>query len=460
MSFCKISLSVLVLLVTTVSPPECVFAAEPANALATLGKQRRILESAVKKGDFDAARTAIEAIGKLDSPKGVQYLLLLAHIRPAELYLEVVRAIPGSRNDAMREMLVSLYRTESRKNSSDWEKRVMLLDALATASDEDVVPVFEIAVDDPHPKVRLAAIRRLNDSAVPTVSKVPLWIDSLSAAETALDVGTPHIEARKHLFQVTAQDFNDAKSWTRYWQDRGSSYRTPEAPPEGSIRLESEAQYYGEAVTSRRVLFIVDISGSMNIFEQEGWPDVPQVPPGGTANTGADGGGSPITNPLLLRWIEMNPLSVRMARAKAELTRLIDQLPTNTFFNIIAFNSQTLAWQKTLTLVGPQSVESARQFVASLRDGGATAADLALASAFKDNNLADTIYFLSDGEPSRDGINALPVAPLLEQVQEANRFHRIIINTVGFGEEGALFMKALAEQNAGTYRQIIGPPAW
>jgi hypothetical protein len=336
----------------------------------------------------------------------------------------------------------------------------MLLDALATASDEDVVPVFEIAVDDPHPKVRLAAIRRLNDSAVPTVSKVPLWIDSLSAAETALDVGTPHIEARKHLFQVTAQDFNDAKSWTRYWQDRGSSYRTPEAPPEGSIRLESEAQYYGEAVTSRRVLFIVDISGSMNIFEQEGWPDVPQVPPGGTANTGADGGGSPITNPLLLRWIEMNPLSVRMARAKAELTRLIDQLPTNTFFNIIAFNSQTLAWQKTLTLVGPQSVESARQFVASLRDGGATAADLALASAFKDNNLADTIYFLSDGEPSRDGINALPVAPLLEQVQEANRFHRIIINTVGFGEEGALFMKALAEQNAGTYRQIIGPPAW
>lgn len=436
------------------------FAAEPPNTLLAFSKQRRMLEAAVKKGDLIAARSAIEAIGALDAPKGVQYLLSLAHIRPVELYAEAVRAIPGSRNDAMKEMLVSLYRAESRKTGGDWEKRVMLLDAMATIPDEDIVPVFAIAVDDPHPKVRLAAIRRLRDTGVPTASKVPVWIGSLGTAEKAFDVGTPHIEARKHLFQGTSKDFDDAKSWTTYWQDHGSDFKPPETTPEGSIRLDSGAKYYGEAVTSRRVLFIVDTSGSMNILEDEGWPDVPQVPYGGTGNTGTDGGGSPITHPLWRQWIAQNPLSIRMARAKAELAKLIDQLPPNTLFNIVAFNSQTASWQKTLTPVGPQSVESAKRFVELLSHGGATAADLALASAFQDNNLADTIYFLSDGEPSRDGINILPVPPLLQQVEEANRFHRIIIHTFGFGAEGEPFMKALAGQNAGTYRRIVGPPAW
>jgi hypothetical protein len=436
------------------------FAAEPSNPLLVLSKQRRVLEAAVKKGDLVAARAAVEAIGDLDTQKGVQYLLSLAHIRPAELYVEVVRAIPGSRSDAMKEMLASLYRAESKKTGSGWEQRVMLLDAMATIPDEDVVTAFAMAVDDPHPKVRLAAIRRLQDIGVPTVSKVPVWIGSLGAAEKALDVGTPHIEARKNLFKGTAQDFVDAQSWQKYWKDQGRNFQPPDVPPDGSIRLESGAKYYGEAVTSRRVLFVVDTSGSMNILEQEGWPDVPQVPTGGTGNTGTDGGGSPITHPLWRQWIALNPLSVRMARAKAELAKLIDQLPPNTLFNIVAFNSQIVPWQKTLTPVGPQSVESAKRFVDLLSHGGATAADLALASAFQDNNLADTIYFLSDGEPSRDGINILPVPPLLQQVEEANRFHRIIIHTFGFGAEGEPFMKALAGQNAGTYRRIVGPPAW
>lgn len=336
----------------------------------------------------------------------------------------------------------------------------MLLDALATFSDEEVVPVFALAAEDPHPKVRLAAVRRMHDAGVPVTRKIPVWIESLAAAEKALDLGTPHVEARTLLYRGTAEDFSDAKSWNAYWQANGRDFQPPDDPPEDEIRLGDSAEYYGEAVTSRRILFIVDTSGSMNILEQEEWPNLPQVPMGGAGGSGADGGGSPITHPLWLQWIQRNPLSVRMARAKAELARLIDQLPPNTLFNIVAFNSRTIPWQKTLTPVGPQSVASAKQFVESLHHGGATAADLALETAFHDNNLADTIYFLSDGEPSRDGVNLTPIPPLLEQVEQANRFHRIIINTLGFGAQGEPFMKALAERNRGAYRRIVGPPTW
>lgn len=437
-----------------------VVAGDSSSTLLSLSKQRRVLEAALRAGDLNAARAAIDDIGRLDSLKGVQYLLTQAHIRPAELYAAVVRAIPGSRDAAMKEMLRGLYRAEETKAGGKWEHRIMLLDALATIPEEDVVPVFALAAEDPHPKVRLAAIRRLHDAVVPVERKIPVWIGSLGAAEKALDLGTPHVEARSFLFRGTAEDFSDAKSWSEYWRLNGRDFQPPKSPPDDTIRMGESAEYYGEAVISRRILFIVDTSGSMNILEHEGWPNVPQVPMGGAGRSGADGGGSPITNPLWLQWIELNPLSVRMARAKAELARLVDQLPPNTLFNLVAFNSRIISWQKTLTPVGPQSVASAKEFVESLHDGGATAADLALETAFHDNNLADTIYFLSDGEPSRDGVNLVPVPLLLDQVEHANRFHRIIINTLGFGAQGEPFMKALAERNRGGYRRIVGPPVW
>ncbi len=361
----------------------------------------------------------------------------------------------------MREKLIALYQAKSTNISRDWEQRVMLLDALATIPHEEVASVFANAVVDPHPKVRLAAIRRVQDAGVPIASKVAVWIDSLNASERALDVGTPHVEARTLLFQSTAQDFRDAQSWAAFWEASGRDFQPPDDSPEGSIQVGTDVEYYGEAVTSRRILFVVDTSGSMNTLEAEGWPNVPQVPAtSGMGTAAADGGGSPITNPLWLQWIALNPLSVRMDRAKAELTRLIDQLPANTLFNIVAFSSRTASWQKSMTPVSDQAVESAKKFVAALHSGGATAADLALATAFQNNNLADTIYFLSDGEPSRDGVNRLPLPPLLDEVERANRFHRIILNTYGFGAEGEPFMKVLAENNGGTYRRIVGPPAW
>ncbi|MEK6248102.1 MAG: hypothetical protein N2C12_07975, partial [Planctomycetales bacterium] len=101
--------------------------------------------------------------------------------------------------------------------------------------------------------------------------------------------------------------------------------------------------------------------------------------------------------------------------------------------------------------------KSAVKFISKLKAKGETAADLALAEAFKKNAAADTIYFLSDGQPTRDGTN-IPIQPILDRVKAANRFRRIIIHTLGFGTSPESFLKPLAQQSGGTYRQIVGPP--
>jgi hypothetical protein len=439
--------------------------AETRETLAQLRRQQKAFESAFKQANLETATAAVEAIGGLDSPKGIDFLLSLAYVRPQELYLAVVKAIPGSRSAEMTAFLLELYRRESKKPNPQWEKRVMLLDALETMPAEDVLPAFELAVRDDHPKVRLAAIRGLAVLGGPPAKRIPLWIDSLRSSERAFDMGTPHVEARSHLFEQTGQDYRDEASWAKFWQTQLDTFTPPENPPEGSIEYGSEAQYYGAAITSRRVLFIVDTSGSMNTFEYEGWPNVPQVPysTGGTPGVGLDttvGGSGGTVHPLWIRWLADNPLCVRIDRAKAELIRLIDTLPPGTQFNVVSFDSKPAVWQQALVPAEPPTKEGAKRFVQKLQPDGSTAADLALALGFKSSHAADTIYFLSDGEPSRDGINPLPWEQLVEEVTHTNRFHRIIIHTLGFGAGGEPFMQLLAEKNGGEYRQIVGPPEW
>jgi hypothetical protein len=51
----------------------------------------------------------------------------------------------------------------------------------------------------------------------------------------------------------------------------------------------------------------------------------------------------------------------------------------------------------------------------------------------------------------------LPHEPILDWIQEANRFSRVRIHTIGFEQAGATmrkFMKAIAKQNHGEYVEL------
>lgn len=439
-----------------------VLAAEPRELLRQLSKEQKIIERALRDGNLEAATSAITAIGKLDSPKGIQYLLSLAQVQPPDLYQVVVASLPGTRSPEILATLLAAFHAQALEKEGAWQRRIMLLDAFATTDSSEALAAFSAAINDPHPKVRLAAIRGLSRLTSQPTQKISLWVSSLLASEKAFDIGTPHLEARELLFQSTGQDYRNAAEWQGYWKKQSDGFKPPEVVPDRDVESDSEVNYYGANVSSRRILFIIDTSASMNIFEHEGWPNTPNVPWGAVSSgiSGVDNGGSQITNPLWKQWIAANPLCIRMERAKAEISHLLDTLPADTCFNIICFGSRPTAWQNTLIPAQPAQIHNAKAFVATLGPNGATAADLALAMAFETSYLADTIYFLSDGEPSRDGVVPLPLPTILNQVDLANRFPRIIIHTLGFGVGGEPFMKEMARRNRGEYKRIVGPPNW
>jgi Mg-chelatase subunit ChlD len=65
----------------------------------------------------------------------------------------------------------------------------------------------------------------------------------------------------------------------------------------------------------------------------------------------------------------------------------------------------------------------------------------------------DTIFVLSDGAPTAGEIT--DTEEILRRVQEANKFKRVLINTVTFGDVNNMrFMKALAEQSGGEHLHV------
>ena len=62
---------------------------------------------------------------------------------------------------------------------------------------------------------------------------------------------------------------------------------------------------------------------------------------------------------------------------------------------------------------------------------------------------ADTIFFLSDGQPTA-GLY-VDASDILRAVREANRLRKMVIHTIGIGEHQLELMTRLAHENGGTH---------
>ncbi len=268
------------------------------------------------------------------------------------------------------------------------------------------------------------------------------------------------------LMRSTGMNFADrAADWAAWWQKNVATFEFPKAstaPTTGAPRTrESETkvvQFYGIEVESKRVCFVVDISGSMKEEMKEG------------DNQGTS----------------------RLEVAKRELGKIIDGLEPGTLFNIVTFSSDVEAWldqvgdlpvglggkkpegDKRLPATGgvgtPADKEKdekqklkdaeaqtkldeqlrakAHKYVDKLEAEGGTNIHDALERAFEDKQL-DTIFFLTDGEPSF-GREVDPVR-IREIVQRWNVSRRIKICAISIGTDMDL-LKNLAADSGGEYR--------
>ena len=199
--------------------------------------------------------------------------------------------------------------------------------------------------------------------------------------------------------------------------------------------------FYGLQIRSNRVLFIVDVSFSMDEPADE------------------------------------DPNLKKIDVAKRELKRAIQALPNGGTFGLIFFSHKTyqqpdrqLAEEgKDLKIdFGPGLVEvtaknkgRALEWIDSVRTGASTNIYDPLELAFKYGRdpdvikecgklAPDTIFLVSDGAPTSGKFTDVEV--IQEHVKGWNRTGRITVNTIGVGKDQDIaFLRALAEDNGGRY---------
>ncbi len=221
--------------------------------------------------------------------------------------------------------------------------------------------------------------------------------------------------------------------------------------PDDKARRGATSAFYGISTRSRRVLFVIDISRSME-------SPAKAIPP----VTGVPGG----------------PYATAQGRskldiAKWQLHRAIHDLPDDARFGVVVYSESYALWTPGLSDAGSKAKKKAHKFVDAITANGTTNICDSLEAAFEvagvgrtgagrsgagrtggakgeEGFAADTIFLLSDGNPNRGRL--ANVSELLADVVRRTARARLVIHAVGIGEvAGSPFLRELAERTGGSY---------
>lgn len=308
-------------------------------------------------------------------------------------------------------------------------------------------------------QVRAAAINAL--AKVRHKHSIGLLIERLAIEEGRLrqDIG-------RSLEGITGRGFGErVDGWRGFWKTYKDRFEIPtdaELVALAKRRAERKQMYkpaadgityHGVATPSKAMLFVLDVSGSMEqeVVEKERYKD----------------GGY--------------PSMMRLDIVKTELARTIEKLAPNVYFNIAAFATDVNPWKKRLVKANALTKAAAMTWLKRLKPlGGASKEDLARVGltgsanlgAGKTNTYAallwalglkpggkapnkdyqmeiDTVFFLSDGRPSH-GLY-IETDDVLREFKKLNAVRGVALHTFGIGDFEKDFIERLALDNGGVY---------
>ncbi len=332
------------------------------------------------------------------------------------------------------------------------------MSVLATKQDAARLPIYLQGLQHPDWATRAIALSWLvrSNSKEAVTAIIERYQTEPPESRMAADCGDT-------LRKMTGQPLqDDPQAWNTWWTNVKSTFEFPKSKgPKTSSTKRPEAvsgtqapQFYGIEVRSQRVIFVVDVSGSMK---------EPMV--------GADYEGEP-----------------RIDAARAELAKIFEALTPNTLFNIITFSDSVVPWLDGVDdseevgtgnkggarkgpATGPKKPDTrdektrardaekqkaadellrkkATEYVGRLNADGGTNIHDALEEAFRDESV-DTIFFLSDGMPS-SGKEVDPQV-IRDVIQRWNGSRRLKINCIAIGMELPL-LKWIAGDSGGEYK--------
>jgi uncharacterized protein YegL len=212
----------------------------------------------------------------------------------------------------------------------------------------------------------------------------------------------------------------------------------------GCYLFQKSETFYGLKTGSQKVVFVVDISGSMEGKNEGNLQDR-------AVGMAVQGAGSAIGNAIgggLGSFVGTQTTSevTKLGGAKRELIPAIQGLPESSQFSIITFGNDTKPWMMGMVPASASNTGMAAAFIKQLEANGGTPARAALEKAFAYQDVG-VVFFVSDGRPTDGG-----AADILSHVRTLNAGRRVTISTVGLGgDQDEAFLNALAAENGGRY---------
>ncbi len=271
-------------------------------------------------------------------------------------------------------------------------------------------------------------------------------------ARYSLERGRLEREYLRALRAVSGDDLGkNAATWEKWWKGQkekhgGFDPNRPPPPNPADARYadpkggdKDEPHYYGRRIFSRSVGFVFDVSSSMekNIT----------IPKGASTKLGD----IPLTG-------------TRMMVAKEVLAGTIKSLKPQVRFNLVFFSTDVRPWKKNLVPASQGNVNAAASAVLQAPANGETNIHGALKAALglhdkptlsaSLDNIPDTVYFLTDGSPTRGEITSTP--ELLGWFRNLNRFAKVKLHVVAFGNLGVdlEFLRKLAAIGGGDFIHV------
>jgi hypothetical protein len=294
--------------------------------------------------------------------------------------------------------------------------------------------------------VRLLDDFRTGESIPALISVLERFRDNPKDVETGKLSALLRTQVHDLLVSMTGAVFSASQpeKWRELWDKEQDNIKVAvKRDPTAKAGGTSAAGFAGIPVEGSRVVFILDLSGSMD------WP--------------------------------MNDGSGKVRRidyAKRELLKAVEALAPDSMFNLVTFNGDDEAesWNKKLVDATKKNKDRFKKFVEKLRPLGGTNLWSGMEAALNVKTLVygnhyetsvDEIFLLSDGAPSVGDVQD-PVE-ILRLVQEINRFKEVRINTVFISSETPPevqaaeqrlslvpkeLMRRMAKENGGKFRDV------
>ena len=229
--------------------------------------------------------------------------------------------------------------------------------------------------------------------------------------------------------EITIDDFRGDQERYEQWKADYSDQTGPESleansssgifkkashEPESLKRIRmAKQQYYGIDIHAKRLMFIIDYSGSMKEY------------------AGSE---------------------TRLDRAKSELIRAIDALPENTEFALMFYDDTVATWRNKLVPATEQNKQQANYFIRTLQPGDTTNTHGALRMSLEFDDSLEAVFLLTDGRPTSGEI-VFPDS-IIDDILHRNRFRHLNFNTIGIdlSPETTRFLKTLSKESGGEFR--------